>query len=790
MQAQQGFLLTRHWRDAKDGSGVELEYWLATDQGPAKLIPAKQQPVFFLVLEQQAAATELLNNIRGWRMQTVAMRDFSLQAVIACYFSSQRSLREARDVLLRAGLNPLEADIKPCDRFLMERFVRGSVRYRGELQQRQNYSLLNTAELTEDDYRPRLRVISLDIETAMQGLSLYSIGIYAVEQEQVFRKVFMVANEDVADEVEIFSDARALLLRFFDWLWEYDPDVIIGWNVVSFDMWFLQRLCQQYQLPFRLGRGDRGRPATAHMRTMDDESERRAITVAGRVVLDGIELLKAAFYQFESFALNNVAKELLADGKLIQGSDRGEKIGDLYQRDKAALAIYNLQDCKLVWDIFEKTALLDFAIARTRMTGLPLDRVGGSVASFDFRYLPLLHRQGFVAPNGHLSDEVEASPGGFVMESQPGIYQHVAVLDFKSLYPSIIRSFKIDPLGMVLGLQSELDQAELVPGFKGAWFARQQTILPELIQELWDLRDTAKAQNDNALSQAIKIIMNSFYGVLGSGGCRFFDSRLASSITLRGHQIIQQTAEFIEKQGWPVIYGDTDSVFVWLKNVPEPEQANKIAGDLEQQLNRWWQQRLQKEYGIESALEIEFETLYQHFLMPTVRGSELGSKKRYAGVVLKNGVPSLVFKGLENVRTDWTRLAREFQMELYRRVFFDQPYQSFIKQTVQQVCDGEHDGDLVYRKRLRRKLDEYQRNIPPHVQAARKAAAAGEKVRRGDWIEYVITVNGAEPLAAQYSQLDYQHYIDRQLAPVADGILHFLDTSLADITDQQLGLFS
>jgi DNA polymerase-2 len=97
---------------------------------------------------------------------------------------------------------------------------------------------------------------------------------------------------------------------------------------------------------------------------------------------------------------------------------------------------------------------------------------------------------------------------------------------------------------------------------------------------------------------------------------------------------------------------------------------------------------------------------------------------------------------------------------------------------------------LVYRKRLRRKLDEYQRNIPPHVQAARKAAAAGEKVRRGDWIEYVITVNGAEPLAAQYSQLDYQHYIDRQLAPVADGILHFLDTSLADITDQQLGLFS
>jgi DNA polymerase-2 len=103
---------------------------------------------------------------------------------------------------------------------------------------------------------------------------------------------------------------------------------------------------------------------------------------------------------------------------------------------------------------------------------------------------------------------------------------------------------------------------------------------------------------------------------------------------------------------------------------------------------------------------------------------------------------------------------------------------------------GEHDEALVYRKRLRRKLDTYERNIPPHVQAARVARARGlAATARGDWVEYVITNQGAEPAADAIGALDYQHYLERQLAPVADGVLHFLDTSFAAITEQQISLF-
>ena len=556
---------------------------------------------------------------------------------------------------------------------------------------------------------------------------------------------------------------------------------------MNFDTWYLQRLADHLGRRLVLGRDRRA----VHWRELDD-GERRTAQCPGRVILDGIELLRAAFYRFESFALENVAREILGEGKLLHGSDRGEEIARLFQQDKTRLADYNLKDCELVSEIFERTAMLDFAIARTAMTGLNIDRMGGSVASFDNLYLPRLHRGGFVAPNA--STDHSGSPGGFVLDSSPGLYDHVLVLDFKSLYPSIIRTFYIDPLGLALGAArgegSELAAADTVPGFLGARFARQGHILPQLIEQLWRQRDAAKQAADAPLSQAIKIIMNSFYGVLGTPGCRFFDARLASSITLRGHQILNRTRDYIERAGHRVIYGDTDSVFVWIGEARDDAQALAAGNALQRDLNAWWRCTLQEEFGVDSVLEVEFETHFKRFLMPTVRGSEIGSKKRYAGVVAGPNGDRLVFKGLENVRTDWTRLAREFQEELYRRIFAQEPFAEYVRQVTAEVLAGERDEQLVYRKRLRRRLDEYERNVPPHVQAARLCAERKLPVpSRGGWVEYVITSAGAEPAQKPLAPLDYQHYVDRQLEPVADGILGFVGSSFAVLTGKQIGLF-
>ena len=325
---------------------------------------------------------------------------------------------------------------------------------------------------------------------------------------------------------------------------------------------------------------------------------------------------------------------------------------------------------------------------------------------------------------------------------------------------------------------------EHIPGFNDAWFTRENAILPELIEGLWAKRDIAKQNDDRAMSQAIKIIMNSFYGVLGSSGCRFHKQQLASSITRRGHEIITRSREFIEAAGHKVIYGDTDSLFVLLgADVDETAAANtgKVLMD---SLNQWWQQTLKEEYRIESALEVEYETHYLKFLMPTVRGMSTGSKKRYAGMIRdKNNDFSMVFKGLEAVRTDWTPLARNFQRELYRRIFLKEPFEEFVRSTAAELMDGQLDDELVYRKRLRRKLADYQKNVPPHVQAARKMQ------KPGHWISYVITTGGPEPVSELTSPPDYDHYLEKQLAPAADGILYFLDTSFDSINDGQMEMF-
>jgi DNA polymerase II len=360
-----------------------------------------------------------------------------------------------------------------------------------------------------------------------------------------------------------------------------------------------------------------------------------------------------------------------------------------------------------------------------------------------------------------------------VLDSVPGLFEDVIVLDFKSLYPSIIRTFGIDPLALWVAGE------DAVAGFAGARFDRQRQILPQLITQLWSSRDEAKRKHDGARSYAIKILMNSFYGVLGTPACRFFDPRLASSITLRGHEIITRSREQLERAGHEVIYGDTDSLFVRVAEAAPPAACEALGRQLAAALNEFWRDAIAREHQLQSQLEVEFDTHYLRFFMPTLRDSNQGSKKRYAGLT-QAGVE---FTGLEAVRTDWTPLARRFQRELYRRVFSGEPYESYIHETVAALRAGQLDAELVYRKRLRRELDAYVKNVPPHVRAARQLA---EPTRD---IAYCMTLHGPEPATERSAPLDYQHYLERQLMPAADTLLQHLGTSLARIIDRQLTLF-
>ena len=159
-----------------------------------------------------------------------------------------------------------------------------------------------------------------------------------------------------------------------------------------------------------------------------------------------------------------------------------------------------------------------------------MERVKGSVASLDAVYLPLLHKKGFIANSSGYAGEEERIKGGFVMESKPGLYEYILVLDFKSLYPSMIRTFNIDPLSYV-PKPLEKEKKDLIKAPNGAYFRNENGILPEILEELWRQRDLAKKAKNTHASFAIKILMNSFFGVLANPNCRFHSLEIANAIT-------------------------------------------------------------------------------------------------------------------------------------------------------------------------------------------------------------------------------------------------------------------
>ncbi|MDQ3034567.1 MAG: DNA polymerase II [Myxococcota bacterium] len=764
----EAFLLTREWRDGPDG--IEITLWcVSAEDGPIKATLRGESGVFFV--PRESSTTE-------GRREPKALRSREGRDVDAVYFGSQRALIAERERLRERLAVALESDVKPSDRFVMERFVHAGIALRGKARPHAGVLRMAEPQVRAADVRPSLRILALDIETDGWDGPLLSIALAG----QGFERVLIRRAGEDRGAITFHADERALLTCAFAALRDFDPDVIAGWNVVEFDLTVLQARCAALGVPFAIGR------ASERARVLEGMTAQQVsiARVPGRVVLDGIATLKNATWSFERFTLDFVARALVGRGKTIDPSlDALAEIRRMHADDPDALAAYNLEDCRLVLDVFAAADLLGFAIERARLTGLPLDRQGGAVAAFDHLYLPRMHRRGFVAPDVGVDVDAISSPGGHVLESVPGLYRDVLSFDFRSLYPSIIRTFRVDPLGL---WQPGEDPIE---GFEGATFAREGALLPDIVAHLAEARAAAQAAQNEALSRAIKILMNSFYGVLGTPGCRFFDPKLASSITRRGHEIIDRSRSFFEERGMTVIYGDTDSLFVRLPeprdgHSPRSEAACRAEGDrLAGEITAFWRETIAREHRLESFLEMRFESHYLRFLMPTMRGSERGSKKRYAGLVrAKRGAVELVIRGLEAIRSDWTPLARDVQRELLRRVFTDEPWEEWLRTIRTELLAGALDDRLIYRRRLRREVGDYG-SAPPHVRAARMM----EDELEGDEIEYVITTRGPEPTARRSAPIDHAHYLSKQLAPAADVVLPFLGTSFERVAGAQLQLF-
>jgi DNA polymerase-2 len=172
---------------------------------------------------------------------------------------------------------------------------------------------------------------------------------------------------------------------------------------------------------------------------------------------------------------------------------------------------------------------------------------------------------------------------------------------------------------------------------------------------------------------------------------------------------------------------------------------------------------------VPSKLELKFEKLYLKLFLPRARHSTRGASKRYAGLRHGATADAVEFVGMEVVRRDWTALAKQVQRELYQRLFTDQAVDVYLAAIVRRVRSGELDEALVYRKNLRKDADDYTATTPPHVAAARKSTQSS-----GRLISYVITTAGPEPVDNVEHPLDREHYVVKQVRPVAEPVLETL----------------
>jgi DNA polymerase-2 len=762
------------------------------------------------IYEKDLSRAMLFLDAFDFEKTTSSLESFSgSEKLLRLEFASYGGRSRAAAALRDASVQTPDGDIKPADLFLTEKQIRGPVSISGYARPGKKVDVVIRGarlSLPQRTVTVPVRIASVDIETDVVSGVTRAVGIAwttaadnAIADNAIQGRVRVLAP--AADSSELIKnspfmffhhDESSMLSAFIEDVRTIDPDVLTGWNFIDFDFQHLANRFHALGLPFILGRSDE---SAKFFPAQDDGGgywRRKSATASapGRQVLDALRVMRAGSVNRtvgQGFSLEEVSMQVLGEGKIVgeTGEEKIAALDKLYAGNPELFGEYCLRDAQLVLRILAKPGLFRLTMERASLTGVTLDKAWTSVVSFERIYGIQLAGRGVAPPPVNDGADVTGAAGGTVLESESGLFNNVAVFDFRSLYPTIMRTFNIDPLSHA---RSAAEKEKIIAP-NGAAFSGKPGLLPALIGEYFAMRRLALDGGDVIAAQVYKILMNSFYGVLGTPACRYGKSELAGAITSFARKWLLFSRDWFNSRGLRVLYGDTDSLFVetGFGDVPLAESEGRCAR-LTDELNLLIAQTVRKEYGLESFIELRFEKAYRRFLIPPLRnfhGTEetteaRGRAKGYGGYLLRyDGTAAVEVKGMEAVRSDTTALARRLQLELLELVFAggessqeavtgctEEEYRQRVAQTVLELRSGKLDHELVYRKRLTRFPETYTSSTPPQVKAAR---ALGWKKRRGT-VEYLWTVNGPEPAALAHGKLDYDHYVESQVFPLVRSI--------------------
>ncbi|MDD5022703.1 MAG: DNA-directed DNA polymerase [Candidatus ainarchaeum sp.] len=578
--------------------------------------------------------------------------------------------------------------------------------------------------------------------------------------------------------VKSFKDEKETISAFFNGLSKYDPDIIYGYNSANFDIPYIQTRADKLGLKVEFGKWE------SNLGKLK-KGLFSGIQLNGRIHLDLYPMMRflgvLGILKSKRYTLEAVYNELGSGKKLMVERKDIWKMWD--NNELELLADYSLKDAETTYEL--GNTVLDLFIELSKLSGLTLFETSLSTSGQMVEFLLMREsvRKEYIIPSKprdsliseRLSNPIE---GAFVKLPSPGIYENIAVMDFRGLYPSIIISYNIDPYTLT---ESSKEVHHSPAGWK--FKKSPQGIIPAVLKnlvhersklkkEMKSLKKNSKEYNSvSARSQAYKIISNSFYGYLGYARSRWYNRNCAESVTAWGRKHIQDTIEKAEKYGFKVLYGDTDSVFLLVD-----KKSKKDVLDFLDSVNK----------SLPTDMELELEGFYPSGVFVGKKSEEKGAKKKYA-LLAEDG--SIKIRGFELVRRDWSNIAKETQRKVLEIILKEKDKDKagkVVRETIELLKSGKVDlKELVIYTQMTKDPSKYD-IMSPEVSAAKKMIKKGVPVQKGSLIGYVVGKKGksisekAEPFefAKDY---DPDYYINNQLLPSVMKILKELGFSEDDL---------
>jgi DNA polymerase delta subunit 1 len=822
------------WHGEDTDSEYVIHIFGRTEDGKSVHVETPFEPYFFVKVPPDRSPKALIQEINPHSSAVIRRKDlwgFRNQEEYTFLKLGFRTLADLKECRPR-GLKVYEKNLDPVLRFMHRSEIKSTgwvqVPEKGASPGHDSSCDIDVCvsdwrtlkPVDRDDIAP-LRVASLDIESYSESGAFpnafkekdtcFQVAVTTKafgNKEYLDRKCFCVKTTNGSD-CESFDTEREMLERLGRYLRELDPDIVTGWNIFGFDLEYL------YTRAVVTGAGPdahmwgrlRGIPNELVVKHLASNAlgsnDLKMVPMLGRYVFDMFQDIKRE-HKLESYSLNNVSKEFLKDQKIDM------PVKEMFSRFRdgdpvllGEVADYCIKDTELPHRIAHKLCMIQNLIEMAKATWVPLAYLserGQQIKVFS-QMARKARELGFMIPTMYSkATSDEKYQGATVLDAQTGAYYGpITALDFASLYPSIMRAHNLCYSSLVLD-----PKYGNVPGVEYEQYGPYRfaqgvpSLLPSILNELAAFRKKAKklmaaAEGTpmeavyNGQQLAYKISMNSIYGFTGATKGMLPCVAIASTVTMRGRQMIEETKNYVEEHfpGAKVRYGDTDSVMVefdvqgrkgqeaidysWAQGELASEQCSKL---------------------FKAPNDLELEKVYCPYF--------LYSKKRYAakmyeGKSNKDGTPVLKedgtrlvafkkidVKGLQVVRRDTCMYVRGVLKHLLDLVLNSEdprPAIDFARTSAKTLLKGKVDPkELTMSKQLGA---DYKTRVP-HVEVRDKIRkrAPGSEPQQGDRVAFLITKvpgllcdKAEDPswVVDNKIPLDYVYYFEHQLVkPVCD----------------------